>query len=61
MDHNASTKKTARAGERGITLASTPPCVGAGPKSNTGLGVGPGSGMGAGQGAPSGVGKGPGR
>ncbi len=59
LDHH--TKMTARAAERGITLPSTPPGVGAGPKSNTGLGVGPGSGMGAGQGAPSGGGKGPGR
>jgi len=58
LDHH--TKMTARAAERGITLPSTPPGVGAGPKSNTGLGVGTGSGMGAGQGAPSG-GKGPGR
>lgn len=59
LDHH--TKMTARAAERGITLPSTPPSVGAGPKSNTGLGVGPGSGMGAGPGAPSGGGKGPGR
>lgn len=59
LDHH--TKMTARAAERGITLPSTPPGVGAGPKSNTGLGVGPGSGMGSGQGAPSGGGKGPGR
>ena len=61
LDHH--TKMTARAAERGITLPSTPPGVGAGPKSNTGLGVGPGpgSGMGAGPGAPSGGGKGPGR
>ena len=59
LDHH--TKMTARAAERGITLPSTPPGVGAGPKSNTGLGVGPGSGMGAGQGAPSGGGKVPGR
>jgi hypothetical protein len=59
LDHH--TKMTARAAERGITLPSTPPGVGAGPKSNAGLGVGPGSGMGAGQGAPSGGGKGPGR
>jgi len=62
LDHH--TKMTARAAERGITLPSTPPGVGAGPKSNTGLGlgvgVGTGSGMGAGQGAPSG-GKGPSR
>jgi hypothetical protein len=59
LEHH--TKMTARAAERGITLPSTPPGVGAGPKSNTGLGVGPGSGMGAGPGAPSGGGKGPGR
>jgi hypothetical protein len=59
LDHH--TKMTARAAERGITLPSTPPGVGAGPKSNTGLGVGSSSGMGAGQGAPSGGGKGPGR
>ncbi len=59
LDHH--TKMTARAAERGITLPSTPPGVGAGPKSNTGLGVGTGSGMGAGPGAPSGGGKGPGR
>ena len=59
LDHH--TKMTARAAERGITLPSTPPGVGAGPKSNTGLGVGPVSGMGAGPGAPSGGGKGPGR
>jgi hypothetical protein len=59
LDHH--TKMTARAAERGITLPSTPPGVGAGPKTNTGLGVGPGSGMGAGQSAPSGGGKGPGR
>lgn len=59
LDHH--TKMTARAAERGITLPSTPPGVGAGPKSNTGLGVGPGSGMGSGQGDPSGGGKGPGR
>jgi len=61
LDHH--TKMTARAAERGITLPSTPPGVGAGPKSDTGLGVGPGPGpgMGAGPGAPSGGGKGPGR
>lgn len=59
LDHH--TKMTARAAERGITLPSTPPGVGAGPKSNTGLGVGTGSGMGAGPVAPSGGGKGPGR
>ena len=59
LDHH--TKMTARAAERGITLPSTPPGVGAGPKTNTRLGVGPGSGMGAGQSAPSGGGKGPGR
>jgi len=33
LDHH--TKMTARAAERGITLPSTPPGVGAGPKSNT--------------------------
>jgi len=63
LDHH--TKMTARAAERGITLPTMPPGVGAGSKSNTGLGVGPGSGMGAGQGspanAPAGGGKGPGR
>ena len=63
LDHH--TKMTARAAERGITLPSTPPGVGAGPKSNTGLGAGPGSGKGAGQGSPAnspaGGGKGPGR
>jgi hypothetical protein len=65
LDHH--TKMTARAAERGITLLTTPPGVGAGSKSNTGLGVGPGSssGMGAGQGSPAntpaGGGKGPGR
>ena len=41
LDHH--TKMTARAAERGITLPTTPPGVGAGSKSNTGLGVGPGS------------------
>ncbi len=59
LDHH--TKMTARAAERGVTLPSTPPSVGAGPKSGSGTGVGPGTGMGAGQGAPSGGGKGPGR
>ena len=59
LDHH--TKMTARAAERGVTLPSTPPGVGAGPKSGSGTGVGPGTGMGAGQGAPSGGGKGPGR
>jgi len=63
LDHH--TKMTARAAERGITLPSTPPGVGAGPKSNSGIGAGPGSGKGAGQGSPAnspaGGGKGPGR
>lgn len=59
LDHH--TKMTARAAERGVTLPSTPPGVGAGPKSGSGTGVGPGTGMGAGQGAPSGGGKGQGR
>ena len=59
LDHH--TKMSARAAERGVTLPSTPPSVGAGPKSGSGTGVGPGTGMGAGQGAPSGGGKGPGR
>lgn len=59
LDHH--TKMTARAAERGVTLPSTPPSVGAGPKSGSGTGVGPGTGMGAGHGAPSGGGKGPGR
>jgi hypothetical protein len=63
LDHH--TKMTARAAERGITLPSTPPGVGAGPKSNLGFGAGPGSGKGAGQGSPAnspaGGGKGPGR
>lgn len=58
LDHH--TKMTARAAERGVTLPSTPPSVGAGPKSGSGTGVGPGTGMGAGQGAPSGGGKGQG-
>ena len=63
LDHH--TKMTTRATERGITLPSTPPGVGAGPKSNSGIGAGPGSGKGAGQGSPAnspaGGGKGPGR
>ena len=63
LDHH--TKMATRATERGITLPSTPPGVGAGPKSNLGFGAGPGSGKGAGQGSPAnspaGGGKGPGR
>ena len=63
LDHH--TKMTTRATERGFTLPSTPPGVGAGPKSNSGFGAGPGSGKGAGQGSPAnspaGGGKGPGR
>ena len=63
LDHH--TKMTTRATERGFTLPSTPPGVGAGPKSNSGIGAGPGSGKGAGQGSPAnspaGGGKGSGR
>ena len=61
LDHHD--KMKVRAAEKGVTLPSTPPAVGAGPKPNSGLGVG--TGMGAGQGSPAnspaGGGKGPGR
>lgn len=55
LDHHD--KMKVRAAEKGVTLPSTPPAVGAGPKANSGVGAGPGSPANS----PAGGGKGPGR